>query len=250
MEVDARGVRRSRTTEEEESYFISMADMMVGLLFIFIILLLYFALQFQQKTKAISDAGETRKEILERLQTSLAAHGLRVTIDTRTGVLRLPAEILFARDDYRLSARGQAAIGTLAQSLVTVLPCYSYAAGQAHLGCPQALHGIDAIFIEGHTDADALHGSGVIADNMDLSALRATNTFRALVTAAPALNGLRNLPAGDPASSPILSVSGYGADRPIPGSASDAAAKAANRRIDLRFLMEAPQPDDARAGPR
>ena len=44
---DPRGVRRSRGHEEEESYFISMADMMVGLLFVFLILLLYFALQFQ-----------------------------------------------------------------------------------------------------------------------------------------------------------------------------------------------------------
>jgi flagellar motor protein MotB len=248
-DMNARGVRRSRSTEEEESYFISMADMMVGLLFIFIILLLYFALQFQQKTKAISDAGETRTEILRRLQDDLAAKGLRVTIDTRTGVLRLPAAILFAKDDYRLSVEGQTAIGTLARSLSTVLPCYSYAAGGRHLGCPQTIHAVDAIFIEGHTDADPLHGYGSITDNMDLSALRATNTFRALVSAAPALNQLRNLPAGDPAASPILSVSGYGADRPIPGSGSDAAAKAANRRIDLRFLMESPRADAKAAGP-
>jgi len=37
----SRGVRRSRGEEEQESYFVSMADMMVGLLFVFIILLLY-----------------------------------------------------------------------------------------------------------------------------------------------------------------------------------------------------------------
>ena len=239
----ARGVRRSRGEEEEESYFISMADMMVGLLFVFIILLLYFALQFQQKSKAISDAGQTRTEILKRVQRSLAEQGLRVAIDTRTGVLRLPAEILFAKGDFRLSPQGIAAVATVARSLAQVLPCYSYAAGATVLGCPNQLHSVDAIFIEGHTDADALRGSGVIADNMDLSALRATNTFRALAQAAPRLNTLHNLPASDPASSPILSVSGYGPDRPIPGSGTDEAAKAANRRIDLRFLMETPQSD-------
>jgi chemotaxis protein MotB len=239
--VDARGVRRSRHAEEAESYFISMADMMVGLLFVFIILLLYFAMQFQQKSKAISDASETRTAILERLQRSLAIHGLQVKIDTRTGVLRLPAEILFARGDYRLSPQGRAAVATIAHSLADVLPCYSYAAGTTMLGCPREIHSLDAIFIEGHTDTDTLRGAGVIADNLDLSALRATNTFRALSEAAPELNALRNLPAGDPASSPILSVSGYGADRPIPGSGSDDAAKASNRRIDLRFLMETPR---------
>lgn len=236
-----RGVRRSRGDEEEESYFISMADMMVGLLFVFIILLLYFALQFQQKSKAISDAGQTRTEILRKLQRSLADHGLRVAIDTRTGVLRLPAEILFAKGDYRLSLQGRAAIATVAHSLATVLPCYSYAPGSDRLGCRNGIHSLDAIFIEGHTDADALRGSGVILDNLDLSALRATNTYRALAEAAPPLDELRNLPASDPASSPILSVSGYGANRPIPGSGLDEASKSANRRIDLRFLMETPQ---------
>jgi chemotaxis protein MotB len=239
--VNARGVRRSRSEDEEESYFISMADMMVGLLFVFIILLLYFALQFQQKSKAISDAGQTRREILEKLQRSLADQGLRVAIDTRTGVLRLPAEILFAKADYRLSPQGRTAITVVARSMARVLPCYSYATGSDRLGCGNQVHSLDAIFIEGHTDADALRGSGVITDNLDLSALRATNTYRALAEAAPPLNQLRNLPASDPAASPILSVSGYGADRPIPGSGVDEAAKSANRRIDLRFLMETPQ---------
>ncbi len=239
--MDMRGVRRSRGEEEEESYFISMADMMVGLLFVFIILLLYFALQFQQKSKAISDAGQTRKEILQKLQRSLADDGLRVAIDTRTGVLRLPAEILFAKGDYQLSPQGRVAIATVARSMAKVLPCYSYAAGSKTLGCANEVHSLDAIFIEGHTDADQLHGSGVITDNLDLSALRATNTFRALSLAVPQLDTLHNLPASDPASSPILSVSGYGANRPIPGSGADEASKAANRRIDLRFLMETPQ---------
>jgi flagellar motor protein MotB len=218
-----------------------MADVMVGLLFVFIILLLYFALQFQQKSKAISDAGETRKEILEKLQRSLADQGLQVTIDTRTGVLRLPASILFAKADYRLSPEGRAAISIVARSMAAILPCYTYAPGSRELGCRNGVHSIDAIFIEGHTDADALRGSGVIEDNMDLSALRATNTFRALIGAAPELEQLHNLPASDPASSPILSVSGYGPDRPIPGSGTDEASKSANRRIDLRFLMETPQ---------
>jgi chemotaxis protein MotB len=79
---------------------------------------------------------------------------------------------------------------------------------------------------------------------MDLSALRATNTYRALSASAPQLNTLRNLPAGDSATTSILSVSGYGSDRPIPGSANDENSKSKNRRIDLRFLMEAPQAKD------
>ncbi|WP_336950714.1 OmpA family protein [Sphingobium aromaticivastans] len=234
----SRGVRRSRGEEEEESYFISMADMMVGLLFIFIILLLYFALQFQQKSKALSDAGEARTKILRDLKTEIERRdsSVKVEIDTRTGVLRMPAAILFAKGDYRLSSEGERAVGVIAGSMAQVLPCYSFP--RRKQGCPDTPHSIDAIFIEGHTDADAMAGWGPISDNMDLSALRATNTFRAMERAVPALDALRNRE-----KRPILSVSGYGADRPVDSGTSEA-AKSRNRRIDLRFLMAAPPPED------
>lgn len=233
--MNARGVRRSRTAEEEESYFISMADMMVGLLFVFIILLLYFALQFQQKSRALESAGEVRAEILTRLQREIARRDpqLTVEIDTRTGVLRMPAAILFAKGDYRLSGDGQAKVSTIAQAMADVLPCYTFPRRTA--GCNDTPHSIDAIFIEGHTDADPLMGVGPVSDNMDLSALRATNTFRAMSGATGALNRLHNRE-----NRPILSVSGYGADRPVVIEDGEA-AKGRNRRIDLRFLMETPR---------
>ena len=236
--MTSRGVRRSRGEEEEESYFISMADMMVGLLFIFIILLLYFALQFQQKSKALSDAGEARTKILRDLKTEIEKRdsSVKVEIDTRTGVLRMPAAILFAKGDYRLSAEGEGAVGIIAHVMGQVLPCFSFPRRQQN--CPATPYSIDAIFIEGHTDADAMAGWGPISDNMDLSAVRATNTFRAMEQAVPALDALHNRE-----DRPILSVSGYGADRPVDAGA-DEAAKSRNRRIDLRFLMAAPPPGD------
>lgn len=44
---------------EEENYFVSMTDLMVGLVFVFIILLMYFALQFQDVTEELT--GRTRR---------------------------------------------------------------------------------------------------------------------------------------------------------------------------------------------
>lgn len=231
--MSTRSLRR-RGEEEEESYFISMADMMVGLLFVFIILLLYFALQFQQKSRALSDAGETRAQILNELKQDLAKQKLNVEIDVKTGVLRLPASILFAKGDYHLSAEGVRAVGIVAQTMAKVLPCYTQP--RRADGCAYTTsNNVDAIFIEGHTDADPLSRSGPVSDNMDLSALRATNTFRAMAGQQPTLNQLHN---GD--GRPILSVSGYGADRPV-ASGQEEADKSRNRRIDLRFLMETPK---------
>jgi outer membrane protein OmpA-like peptidoglycan-associated protein len=170
------------------------------------------------------------------LTTLLENGGLTPVLDEHgAGHARVPAAILFAKSDYRLSGEGQQAVATIARSMADVLPCYTYP--RRTTGCRETSHSIDAIFIEGHTDSDPLAGSGPISDNMDLSALRATNTFRAMEQAASGLAALDNRD-----SRPILSVSGYGADRPVPGNAgADEEAKSRNRRIDLRFLMETPK---------
>ena len=240
--MTSRGVRRSRGEEEQESYFVSMADMMVGLLFVFIILLLYFALQFRQTTQDLSSAEQSRAAILKRLDRQLRDHGLAVSIDTGSGVLRLPEDVLFDVGRADLTPRGQQAVKLLGQAMAEVLPCYTYP--RPATGCPVTKQHVDAIFIEGHTDSDPMAGQGLIRDNLDLSVIRATNTFRALVAATPTLGAMRNLPfgqlPGQGAPQPILSVSGYGADRPVdPSGTPD--AKRRNRRIDLRFLMATPQ---------
>lgn len=240
--MDARGVRRSRHAEEEESYFISMADMMVGLLFVFIILLLYFALQFQQKSKALSDAGEVRRQMLTDIEAEVKRidPGLQVKIFPQTGVLRLPAAILFAKGDDRLSPGGERAIRIVGQAMARVLPCYAWP--HQRTGCKYlGERTIDAIFIEGHTDSDPFSPNGRIGDNLDLSAFRAANTFRAMREAEPGLLGLLNRDR-----QPILSVSGYGEARPV-STGTDEAAKSLNRRIDLRFLMDTPS-DEGLAG--
>jgi chemotaxis protein MotB len=45
------GTRRNVVhPEEEESYFASMTDIFIGLLFVFIIMLMFFAIRFQDAT--------------------------------------------------------------------------------------------------------------------------------------------------------------------------------------------------------
>lgn len=251
--MEARGVRRTRAEEEQESYFISMSDMMVGLLFIFIILLLYFALQFRQTTETLTGAGETRREILEtlkrRLDERLRPYDLTVRIDPVTGVLSLPNSVLFETAQYELTPQGRAAIGIVAEELAIVLPCYADVArgGPPCLG-QEAEHKIDAILVEGHTDANPLIGSGTLRDNFDLSALRATHTFRQLLTVRRGLRALENRSGRRPV--PILGVAGYGEFRPDPQAhGSPEEVNAWNRRIDLRFLMVTPAAEAQAVGP-
>jgi outer membrane protein OmpA-like peptidoglycan-associated protein len=227
------GVVRRRPAEEGESYFMSMTDMMVGLLLIFIILLVYFALNLQTKTAELTGANRTRAEILQDLQQSLQDKGLQVEIDTQTGVLRLPDDVLFDKGRFELSAAGQGAIDKVAAAMIEVLPCFT--SSDLCKG-ERSPHLIDAVFVEGHTDKDVMVGA---MNNYGLSVRRAEATFARLQEVRPELNGFRNAPSGQPGSAPILGLSGYGPDRPI-ADGDDEAAKKRNRRIDLRFLMSAP----------
>ena len=77
-------------------------------------------------------------------------------------------------------------------------------------------------------------------DNLDLSAIRATNTFRRLIAKRPDLLEFKNT-----RDFSILSVSGYGEYRPAAQGEPTPENKAKNRRIDLRILMTTPRAEDA-----
>lgn len=224
---------------EEENYFISMTDMMVGLVFIFIILLMYFALQFRNVTEELSGADRTRAQILQQLKQTLHDKGVEVTIDTQDGVLRLPDSILFDSGHAELKPEGRDAVGHLATALLDVLPCYTDGGSTRGKHCPTTKHRIESVYVEGHTDSDRYAGGGMLKDNWDLSVVRATNTYRALTELQPSLSGL--CAAKGSQCDPILSVSGYGAQRPVPtkGGTEDE-RKRRNRRIDLRLIMVTP----------
>lgn len=247
---------------EEESYFVSMTDIMVGLLFIFIIMLMTFALQYRDaeaskkvETEKIQNADEAaeeeRRKLINQVEQILEQSGVKVTVDPQQGVIRLPESVLFERGRAELDAGGQDAVGHVAKALAEVLPCYTVGRSTNCPGTRRAW--LDAMFIEGHTDNDPIRAGSRYRDNLELSALRAVNTYRALTSpdlaeldvgrqeAAMLLVGLRNRN-----NEPILAFSGYGDQRPIVDN-SDPVLKAQNRRIDLRFLMapdRAPEVDN------
>jgi len=223
---------------EEENYFVSMTDLMVGLVFVFIILLMYFAMQFQDVTEELTGASKTRTEILEKLQETLKEKGVPVIIDRENGILRLPDSILFDSGQSQLKPTGKTNVERLAEALNDVLPCYSDGVVRRQ-ACPPSEHKIESVYIEGHTDADHYAGTGGLRDNWDLSVVRATNTYRALMDFAPDL--IKLCSEKQTRCDPILSVSGYGPQRPVPDSrGTEDEIKQQNRRIDLRLIMMTP----------
>ncbi len=207
--------------EEEESFFISMTDMVVGVLFIFVILLMYFAFQLRDETEEIENldknVNEARVEILNELKAELEKIGIEVIIEPENGILRLPENILFDRGQSTLSSNGNRSVAALAKALSFALKCHTFVEGaRIDKECTEDEFMIDTIFIEGHTDSDQYVGAGY--DNWDLSVKRATSTYRKLLSAAPGLGLLRNAKID---GRPIFSVSGYAETRPTTFDARD-----------------------------
>jgi chemotaxis protein MotB len=247
---------------EGENYFVSMTDMMVGMLFIFIIMLMSFALLFRQQTDVadqtrnnkiihandieqrledtekhireqidqIRQATLLRQKLLKEIDTQLRRENLIVQVDESNGVLHLTEDtIRFRQSDASLSEGAKQNVGKIARVLARVLPGYvSCLRGSSSTGCQnQANASVETVFIEGHTDI-----TGLDKDNWDLSARRAANTYIELILVSPELRQYRNHNNQE-----ILSISGYSSARPI-DSANNLVAWEKNRRIDLRFVMD------------
>jgi flagellar motor protein MotB len=270
--------------QDGEGYFASVSDLMVGILFIFLLMLTVFALNFrssqdelqaqQHAVAALAGAvdreraenerlrrslGERRAdllavlarlraevderrrrraELLEVLRRELAAQGLRVQIDPDSGVLRLAEEDLrFASGKAELPPADQPKLQVLARAFDRVLPCFAAGAEARCGGEARAI--LETVLVEGHTDLRPVT-TGPFPDNYALSAARALTVYRAILAAAPPLGTLANAEG-----QPLLAVSGYGETRPLPEHRGlDERSLAANRRIDIRFILSARVPEE------
>jgi flagellar motor protein MotB len=244
-------------SDESVNYFVPMTDMMVGVLFIFILMLTAFALDFRRTTDAqetalkvaqevagkleplqsavreqmalLDKAQQDRRELLQDIRTQLAGEGLSVQIDEANGVLRLNEDaVRFAPNHADLVDRNKDNVGKIGRVLERVLPKYVSCHNWQSSACSTAGDtALETLFIEGHTDT-----TGIDNSNWVLSTERAVNTYRELIAVSPALRLLRNN-----RNEEVISVSGYSSTRPIDSRAlRDAWDR--NRRIDLRFVME------------
>ena len=169
-------VRRRQRGEHEESYFISMTDMMVGLVFVLMVMLVYYALQYRQTTNDLTDTKIQRAKILQDIQERLKRQDVQVVIDTDSGVLRLPEDVLFDKGSDVVKPGGQEVLRKVGLAIQAEAPCYTAASPPP--GCPSTKSGLESVFVEGHTDSDQLSGP---RDNWNLSADRAVNTYRSMV---------------------------------------------------------------------
>ncbi|MCY4320547.1 MAG: OmpA family protein [Alphaproteobacteria bacterium] len=192
----------------------------------------------------LESASKAREALLERLANQIRRRlpGIQVSVDTTDGVIRFRADELFPTGTWRipldsLAERVSHAVG---DALAETLPCYTLSPDlDTEVSCEGAVAAIETIQIEGHTDDVALspelQSREQMRDNYDLSARRGAETLRVMTRDRPELRHFLNL-----RRQPVLSFAGYGETRPINPDDTDE-AKAQNRRIDIRFILQTPR---------
>ena len=249
-----------------EGYFASVSDLMVGILFVFLLMLTVFALNYRvaehdlevgrarfdsEKARAdrvrdlleqaavqlqqdIEASTNARDRLLTTLQTVLSQRGIEVWVDRQAGILHLPGDLLFETLSATLGPRQRDSVGILATALARILPCFTPITDRTRCDPPN-LPVLETVLIEGHTDRRPIGAAGTgFRDNDQLSTERALAVFAELRRAQPSLDALRNADG----SYPLLGVSGFGDRRPLPQAQGSAEADyGLNRRIDLRFLL-------------
>ena len=234
--------------KSQDPYGLAISDLMSGLVFIFIITVIMFAVKLAAVTAKKSSAlaehqeiNEARNKLLADLQKSLKEQGVSVTIDYANGILRLPEDVLFATGSASLRRKGKKAITILSKRLAILLNCKKTTIAEL---CKGKLPKIEAIFVEGHSDEQALKGNikRKFSTNLNLSAQRAINTYKIMEKRVAKLKNRQG--------KHLFSISGYGAKRPVavkPMNFRRLSYKKKtnwyrnNRRIDVRFIMSKPE---------
>lgn len=229
--------------EGDQNFLVSVSDLMASLIFLFIVTLMIFAFHFESATTQLESAGATRELMLRVIERRLRARDstMRVEIDVTQGVLRLgERSINFPSGDARPMPEHKERVDLVAETLAEVLPCFLAAHRErcnrdiVDLDTVRYAALLDAVLIEGHTDAvpiaQALRSR--YPSNMQLAGARASEILRLMTEHALLLDSLRN-----DNGLLVLSISGYGERRLVDPAQP---AGAVNRRIDLRFLMQPP----------
>lgn len=149
--------------EEENVFWVTMSDMLLGLMMVFMTLFVLAMTGFTQK-KIQQQA--TQSEVAKKLNTALKEQKIDATIDKMSGQVKISDLELFDVNSYQLSPRGQ-------KYLDKFIPIYV----NTIFSNPKLSDKITNVIIQGHTDSQTYAGIGTkegqFIENMDLSLKRA-----------------------------------------------------------------------------
>ena len=231
MLISRRSVAKKSDSHAGEGYLASSADLMIGILFIFIIMVVYLAVEIKRVQSENGRNADPVRTLVEEMGERLRNKGVRVELDPDSGVIALPSDALF---DSGKAIPKQAALEAIAKTdtvLREVLPCFANSTLRTNRKCEQLNRRgveLETVMIEGHTDSDQYANDPT--RNWHLGLDRARYIFEELGKGE--LGQLKNKKG-----QPLLGVSSYADSRPSKLKALASDPKAKDRRVELRFIL-------------
>ena len=158
----------SNNDVQENVFWITMTDLLLGLAVIFIVL---FVLAMTGFTQAKLQEQQLKSEVAKDLAQELNAKNINAQIDLSTGAVKLSDLQLFELGSYQLSEDGKA-------FLIKFIPIYL----NAVYSNPKIADKVVNIVIQGHTDSQSFAGVSSkdlqFVKNMELSTQRANEVAK------------------------------------------------------------------------
>ncbi len=157
-------------TNETISYNSSIADLMAGMLIIFILLFVFVTIssnkEIKKKEDIIAGFTTTKSRIIDKVIYAFKENNIAIDIDNVTGSIKIDAKLLFANNDYKLKPAGK-------EYLEKVIPIYV----KILILDESVRNDISQVIIEGHTD-----DVGSYIFNMELSQKRSFEVLKYIYT--------------------------------------------------------------------
>lgn len=162
MSIKFRGKQNSNASEEN-IFWVTMADLLLGLAIIFITLFVLAMTGFSQQT---IQQQKVQMEVSEKIGQELQKADIKVDMDKMTGDLKISDVELFELSDWKLSPKGKKLLDKLAPIYINSI-----------FADKELSNEIQYIIIQGHTDSQTFAGvkskDEQFLKNMDLSLKRA-----------------------------------------------------------------------------
>lgn len=162
--------KKKKNDNENISYTSSVADLMAGMLIVFILLFVFTTIssnkEIKKKEGVIAEFTMTKEKIINKVVSAFKENKIAIDIDNATGSIKIDEKLLFANNDYQLKEEGK-------QYLKKFIPIYV----RILILDENIKSDISQVIIEGHTD-----DKGSYIFNMELSQKRAFEVLRYIYT--------------------------------------------------------------------
>ncbi len=163
-----RSFTKAGSGEEENVFWVTMSDMLLGLMMVFMTL---FAFAMTGFTQTKVQQQQIQSEVAQKLIKNLKAQNINAEVDKVTGQVKISNLELFDVNSYTLSSNGQ-------KYLSKFIPIYV----NTIFSSDKLSDKVSNILIQGHTDSQMFKGVASkdeqFIKNMDLSTKRANSVVQ------------------------------------------------------------------------